>query len=174
MRVVLYRFDDPRAFPVLEGQTTARDTWRVTVTDVTGAPAISVARRPVGETPSSATLCFALPQMAIDGAPVRLGLELHGDGSGCRFRLDATDGRGPGFGYVFRPVSVEGEQTCWADVHRPAEYWDGAPPDPPDVLPPLQLHRLVVKVAPPTRNIRIALLRLIVTGDVRLISPGVA
>jgi len=174
MSMLLYRFDDPGQFPILESQTTDRKTWRVTPTEENGEPALGVAWNAEGEKPSNATLCLALPRIAIDGAPLRLGLDLRGDGSGCCICLDATDRRGPGFRYVFGPVSFQGTRTCWADVPRPAEYWEVMPPDEADVLPPLQLHRLFVVVAPLARRVNIALLRIHVAGDVRLASPGIA
>lgn len=174
MSTLLYRFDDPGRFPILESQTTDRTTWRVTATEVSGEPAMCVGWQPEDQKPSSATLCLALPRIAIDGAPVRLGLELRGDASGCRFCLDATDRRGPGFRYVLGPVSFVDKRTCWADVDRPAEYWEGTPPDDEEILPPLQLHRLFVVVAPPSRRVNIALIRLNFTGDALLTSPAIA
>jgi hypothetical protein len=174
MSSVLYRFDDPADFPILDSQTTGPTEWHVAAAQDRGEPAVRVSWRAAEGLTDDARLCLALPRIAIDGSPGHLGLSLRGDGSGVRLLLDATDARGPGFSYSLGSVLLAGVQTYWADMAHPTEYWDGTPPGDSAVRPPVQLHRLVILVSSSVKTIGIVLLRMVATGNVRLAHAGLA
>jgi len=175
MTLVLHRFDDAERFPLLDTLTTARGPWTVRLRRVEGETELCVTGRRTGGDPPGACVCLGLPIRAVAGHLRRLGLEARGDGSGCGLYVEASDARGCGFRYGFGTVSFADVRTCWAEADDPIDYWEGSPPpSAPQVTPPVQFLRLTIVPAHGTDHTVVALRQFLVTGDVRLASPGIA
>lgn len=181
MSTLLYRFDDPTLFPLLECETTAEGPVSVELDANTDHAFLRLAVRRQPEDGAEVTAVVGLPFVAVDGRPESLLLEIRGDASGCRVFAEAGDGGGRGYLYVFATVDFTGWRTCKVDVDKPTESWgDGESTaerlgrHPPTVEPPLQLYRLGVALPKSCHHVDIGLGALFVEGEVRLASPGIA
>ena len=123
-----------------------------------------------------AEVVLALPFIAIDGRPERLGLTLRGDGSGSRPFVEGDDVDGARLVYRFEPVSSAGLLTCWIDVQAPTEQFnaDQVVDRRSAVNPPVRLYRFGVMPGRTAKGVAIGLRSLVVTGKVRLSLPGIA
>lgn len=181
MSMLLYQFDDPSLFPLLEGETTAEGPVSIDLNTDPDHVFLRFAVRRQPEDRAEVTAVMGLPFVALDGRPENLLLEIRGDASGARVFAEAGDGAGRGYLYVFATVDFTGWRTCKVDVNKPAESWgDGESTaeqpgrHPPTVEPPLQLYRLGVALPESCHHVDIGLGALFVEGEVRLASPGIA
>ena len=176
MTTRLYRFDDIEALPILESRTTVRGG---VVTNVRSAGeeaevTLTLARHPAD--PTDACVMLALPIIAVDGMPERLGLTIRGDGSGVRPFLEAGDAEVGGFIYRFERINTTGVGTHWVDVVNPSEWLGERQTQEGEatIAPPLRLYRLGFTIGDAAKGLAIGLRGIVVTGEVRLTSPGIA
>lgn len=176
MLTVLCRFDDAEAFPPLDSRTTVRGPVVTRVRGKGEEKELVLAFRRHSSDPADAEAVLALPFIAIDGRPERLGLTLRGDGSGARPFVEGDDVEGRGLIYRFEPVRSAGLVTCWIEVQAPTEQFDAdqVVEDRSAVVPPVRLYRFGVAPGCTAEGVAIGLRKLIVTGEVRLSSPGIA
>ncbi len=181
MSTLVYRFDDAAAFPLLETETTARGPVTLCVEGgrdrsakmISAFLRIALQRRT--SDPPEITVVIGLPLIAIDGNPERLLLDVLGDASGCRLFVEGGDARGWGFCYSLGEVDFTGWRECWAEVQRPTKYWGQCKEEGRGgVVMPLQPFRVGIRLSERCRKIDVGLGALRVTGDVRLVAPGIA
>lgn len=180
-RGCLYRFGEPSGVAVLECETTLPGSLTLVAEGVTAGGFLRLRWRGGGDCTSHGdgerdrggesleSIVIALPVVAIDGRPMKLLLEVLGDASGCEIAVDASDARGSRCRYSFGAVDFTGWRTCPAEC-RDARRLDGGT----DVESPIQFFQL--RVTPPVQcnAVALGLGSLSVTGDVRLLPPGLA
>ena len=173
---LLYRFDDPAAFPVLESETTATGPVSVHVEGHGTETFLWIAAERAGNDPPGAKVVLALPPREIAGSPEMVQLSVLGDASGCAVFLEAADANGWGFAYAFEPIDFRGWRTLEVEVQRPAERFGDHDSDVATSLieAPVQPSRLGIRLGPSLHRTEIGLATLSVTGNVRLVRPGIA
>lgn len=175
MSTVLHRFDSPGAFPVLTTFTTARNPVSSQVCGQGVDAGLNIGCERHADDPSDVDIVLGLPLTAIDGEPHSLKLDFAGDLTGCRVSLEGMDSRGAGLTYALSREGKPGRRVLSAMIQHPTDSCgDMLEGDSFRVLLPLQLHRLRITVGPDAPGLDLRLLRLSVTGDVRLCPPGIA
>ncbi len=173
---LLYRFDDPEAFPVLESETTATGPVSVRVEGHGSEAFLRIAAERSGNDPPGAKVVLGLPPQEIAGRPERVQVTVLGDASGCEIFLEAADANGWGFAYAFEPIDFRGWRTLEVDVQRPAERFGDHDGDAATALieAPVQPSRIGIRLGQSSERTEIGLAALSVTGNARLLPPGIA
>lgn len=175
MDLLLYRFDDPAAFPLLETETTARGPVALSVEGHDVAACLRIQLQRQEEDHDEIRAVIGLPMVAVGGQPKDWLLDVMGDHSGALLELEAADRRGWGFSYSFGRVDFSRQHTCRAPVQEPTEYWSQRKSDGTQgVVPPIQPFRLVVVLDKQCQGVDVALVALRVDGDVQIVPPGLA
>ncbi len=173
---LLYRFDDPEAFFVLESETTATGPVNVHVEGHGSEAFLRIAAEQAENDPPGAKVVLGLPPREIAGSPETVQLRVLGDASGCEIFLEAADANGWGFAYVFEPIDFRGWRTLEVEVQRPAERFGDHDSDAATSLieAPIQPSRIGIRLCPSSMRIEIGLAALSFTGNVRLSPAGIA
>ena len=176
--MLLYRFDNVEAYPILESKTTARGSTTTRVDPPAGSadhPTLHFVVPPQSSDITEPAVMLALPRRAIDGEPHHFFLEVYGDGRGSRMWLEAGDATGTGLVYTWETIEFSGWRTCAADAARPSERWS-APQHAgiSGVTPPLQLYRLGFALRAGQKGMDIRLRALGASGDLRFGIPDLA
>ena len=175
MSTVLYRFDSVGAYPLLSTFTTARNPVLLQIGGEGDEAGLNIGFERNADDEADIDIVLGLPLSGVDGAPRSLQLDLVGNLTGCRIFLEGMDSRGAGLTYALTDDRRPGRQVWVAGIQHPSEYRGALPEmESPPVLVPLQFHRLSVTVGPKARGLDLRLLRLRVTGDIRLCPPGIA
>ena len=177
MSLLVYRFDNAEAFPLLEVLTTLAEKPTIRI-DGHGQEAIlRVEASPKACAVAVGRAVLALPPRTVEGLPQQFLLEIHGDASGCRVVMEAFDAGGEPLIYSFGVVDFSGWRTVGS---RLADYglWagdrGGAAGDPQSVSPPIDLCRLAILTDECEGGFSLGLRSICVTGQVRLPVPGLA
>ena len=175
MDTLVCRFDDTEAFPLLETVSTARGSVTVQTGEQNGDGCLRIALSRQPQDPLAIKAVLVLPPVAVDGKPQEWMLDVLGDASGCCVLLEAGDARGWGFAYSFGSIDFSGRRTCAAQVQQPIEYWGARKEDGTSgVVPPVQPFRLAIVLERRCHRVDINLFALHVTGEARLLRPGIA
>ncbi len=185
--MIVYRFDNVEAFPLLESYTTEPQSVTTRIDQLgaetilrisyrqSRAAGISLPGAGSASQPAKPCVTLALPLRAIDGNPDQLLLEVLGDGSGCDVFLEAADGSGCGLVYCFAAVDFAGRRACTTDVQRPHQRWgDASRSAAGPALLPLQFNRLRIVLPTECNGFDLGLISLRATGDVRPAACGLA
>ena len=197
MTTTLYRFDDPRVFPVLQGESSVRGSVATRLVGMGGPrlqtwgsdsrnhaprsegpgppPYLQLLWKRLDADPPEPEIVMGLPFRAIEGAAQRLMLDVYGDAGGSHLYIEAGDASGWGFACSFGVVDFTGWRTCHADARDPCEFWGAHTASTwTGIASPLQLHRLRIMLAKAGKELDLRFATLTITGDVRIANPGVA
>jgi len=173
--MLLYRFDNTDAYPVLESLTSARGPVTIRVDRESGASCLRLEAKRHKRDPAEVVIALALPWRSIGGDLQQFLLDVDGDASGCRLTLEAADAVGNPFFYEFGAVDFAGWRTCKADARTPSKprgmqrgMAEAA------ICFPLQLHRLSLSMGADCSAVNVAFRNLVVTGDVHDAPSGIA
>ena len=175
MSLLLYRFDDAEAFPLLETETTAQGSVMLGAEGDDVDACLRVQLRRKREERDQIKAVIGLSLVAVGGEPQNWILDVVGDASGALLELEAGDRGGSGLTYSLGCVDFLGRRTCRAPVQSPAEYWGkrkGCGTQ--GVLPPVQPFRLAFILGERCEGIDLRLVALEVDGDAQLVPPGIA
>jgi len=172
LATVLYRFDDAARFPVFESHTTAKGPVEVRPLRDEAGDFLRIDYRRHEADADEVAVVLALPIVAVgccrSAAEVcaevavkrQLLLDVFGDASGCRLYLEGMDARGSLVVVSFGLVDFADWRTLRADASQ--------------LVPPVQFHRLRLNTAPSSCAICLGIRSLSMTGDVRVVTAGIA
>ena len=184
MSLLVYRFDNAEAFPLLEVLTTLAEKPTIRI-DGHGQEAIlRVEASPKGCAATVGRAVLALPPRTVEGLPQQFLLEIHGDASGCRVVMEAFDAGGEPLIYSFGVVDFNGWRTVGSRI-ADCGLWTGdrsgaeddsqtANRKPQTVSPPIDLCRLAILTGEREGGFSLGLRSICVTGQVRLPVPGLS
>lgn len=173
MSTLIYRFDNPDRFPVLESLTTANRALVSRRGDERAVLWVTAQRRK--EDPAEVQVVLALPPVGIDGTPERFELELLGDAGGAEIILDASDATETAYTYSFGTVTFHRAGTLATDVQSPShESYSDERAKTPVIVPPIQLFRLAITMGLACDELNVGLRALLVTGSVQLVPTGIS
>ncbi len=184
MSLLVYRFDNVEAFPLLEVLTTLAEKPTLRID---GHGHAAILRMEVSQKACAAAVgraVLALPPRTVEGLPQQFLLEIHGDANGCRVVMEAFDAGGEPLIYSFGVVDFNGWRTVgsriadcglWTGDRRGAEGdSQSAIRNPQSVSPPIDLCRLAILTGEREGGFSIGLRSICVTGHVRLPASGLA
>jgi hypothetical protein len=171
--MLLYRFDDPDAFPLIASHTTARAVSLFTDARHPDRVGVEMTRQP-GES-GDLVATIALPFRSIAGQPETLRLAVEADGGGAQWYVEAADAGGRAVSFSLGATDFHGPGTCAARLHAATvEGVSESPSTPRNVDLPIQFQRLRVVLPAAAQGCRVHLASLDVIGCVRRPADGIA
>ena len=146
MSTLVYHFDLPRRFPVLEPDSDTKTPAIIErAEDEKGGFLRIVCERLQPDDTGEVVVVLALPLLGIAGQVERLDLDVLGDSSGTHIFLEAIDQRGVQFAYSFGETDFSGWRTRHADANQSIEHRSACEGCLPGTVGPLEPRKLVLK-----------------------------